>query len=383
MVPVVRLDEAIVQLARLGLKGDQASVNRLVRKLLREFAVDPEVPMQLKDALAKLIAAEPSQALRFADVGGLGGALPYLRVEHEIGADEPLLAPDIEALLAAIVDEHRNRERLETAGILPTRTVLLTGPPGVGKTMAARALARRLELPLMAIDLSMLMSSYLGKTGQNLRDVFTAARSEPSVLLLDEFDAVAKRRDDPGDVGELKRIVNVLLIELEAHSPAGVVVAATNHPELLDRAIWRRFERVVTFGLPTPDVRRALIERELAKLSEPARADAVELALAATEGASCSDSVLLARKCVRRVLLERKDVNAMLAQESIHGLRTLAHVDSRHRALYCRVAAEHLGRTQRALGAELGISHVMVGRLIKQATPGPNARSRKKEDGHG
>lgn len=373
MLRSVKLEEALVQLARLGLKGDSASVGRLIRKLLREYADDAAVPMRMKEALADLVASQPSPMMRFAEPASTAAASPYLRLEMAVDGDGPLLAPDVESQLSAIANEHKHRERLESAGLEPTRTILLTGVPGVGKTMAARSLARRLGLPLLAIDLSALMSSYLGKTGQNLRDVFVAARAEPSVLLLDEFDAVAKRRDDPSDVGELKRIVNVLLIELETHAPAGLVVAATNHPELLDRAIWRRFERVVNLGLPTSDVRRALLTRELARLPQPPSGACVDAAVAATDGASCSDTVVLARTCVRRVVLDEEDPNLVLARESIDRLRGIALNEPRVRGLYACLASAHLGRTQRAIGNELGISHVMVGKLMKQAERGRNA----------
>lgn len=363
----MNLDEALVQLARLGLKGDSASVRRLVQKLLRDFAPSNLVPVHTKRALAELIATQPSPVMRFAEPGTTANGSPYLRVELEVGGMDPLLPRLVETQLNEIVAEHQSRDRLETAGISPTRTVLFTGPPGVGKTMAARALTRRLGLPLMSIDLSALMSSYLGKTGQNLKEVFEAARSEASVLFLDEFDAVAKRRDDPSDVGELKRIVNVLLIELEARGPTGLVVAATNHPELLDRAIWRRFERTITLGLPVAEVRRALIEREMGRLQDRPSLDSLEIAVTATDGSSCSDIVVLARACVRRVVLETKDVSVVLTQESMERLRALALTDSSSRALYCQIASGRLGQTQRAIGIELGISHVMVGKLLRQS----------------
>ncbi len=356
-----------MHLARLGLKGDAASVSRLVRKLLQEFSNDSSVPMKIKEALADLIANQPSPIARFVDGGfAAPSTSPFLRLERDTDADDPLLATDVAAQLATLVNEHSNRERLASVGLLPTRTLLLTGPPGVGKTMAARAVARRLGLPLLSVDLSALMSSFLGKTGQNLRDAFATARLQPSVLLLDEFDAVAKRRDDQSDVGELKRIVNILLIELEMRAPAGLVIAATNHPELLDRAIWRRFERVVHLNVPTPEVRRALIERELNRLGSAPDPSAIDVAVATTEGASCADTVLLARRCVRSVVLNEQNLDEVVVSESVERLRALATSDHNLRPLYCQVASRHLKHTQRVIGKELGISHVMVGKLMRQ-----------------
>jgi SpoVK/Ycf46/Vps4 family AAA+-type ATPase len=365
----VNLEEAVVQLARLGLKGDKVSVGRLVRRVLRDLAPNADVTEGTKKALAQLVADQPTSAMRFVDHSVLADHAPFLSVEPAVAGEEPLLAVEVQRQIDSIVSERERADALADVGLYPTRTILLTGLPGVGKTMTARSLARRLGLPLYGIDLSALMSSYLGKTGQNLTDVFAAARAVPSVLLLDEFDALGKRRDDPSDVGELKRIVNVLLTELEAWPSTGLIVAATNHPELLDRAIWRRFESVITIGPPTATVRRAVLERELKRLAQEASESVLEACVAATEAASCSDVVGVARAAVRRVVLDSANIDEVLSNLTLERLRTLAAADATLRALFCRVASDHLRMTQRAIGAELGISHVMVGKLLKQERP--------------
>lgn len=133
----------------------------------------------------------------------------------------------------------------------------------MGKTYTANWLAYKLALPLITLDLATSISSYLGRSGQNIKSVFDYVRAQPAVLFLDEFDAIAKRRDDEGDLGELKRLVNVLLKEIETCPKGSIVLAATNHPELLDRAIWRRFDRVIELPLPEEDERMRLFERHL------------------------------------------------------------------------------------------------------------------------
>jgi SpoVK/Ycf46/Vps4 family AAA+-type ATPase len=173
--------------------------------------------------------------------------------------EAPVLSDDLRGRIDQVVVERERVEVLEAQGLPPTRSLLFVGPPGVGKTMTAHWLAHRLGRPLITLDLATVMSSYLGKTGANIRSVLNYAKGVDSVLLLDEFDAIAKRRDDDGDIGELKRLVNVLLQEIDDWPSSSLLIAATNHGDLLDPAIWRRFDDVLTFGLPDISVRRKFI----------------------------------------------------------------------------------------------------------------------------
>lgn len=200
---------------------------------------------------------------------------------------DPVLLPEIRQALTQLVVEHSHPERLLIAGLAPTRTALFIGPPGVGKTLAARSLAHDLNRPLIVLDLASVMSSLLGRTGENVRRVLDYAKQRPCVLLLDEFDAVAKRRDDVGEVGELKRLVTVLLQEIDTWPEGPLLLAATNHPELLDPAIWRRFEQVIDFPLPD-ETALALAMREY--LQDDSVPDGVVRSFALVySGASYSD----------------------------------------------------------------------------------------------
>ncbi len=172
---------------------------------------------------------------------------------------EPVYSPEVAREIETIIRERHQAERLAGAGLEPTRSALFIGPPGVGKTMSARWIASQLDLPLLILDLSAVMSSFLGRTGNNVRAVLDYAKRQSCVLLLDELDAIAKRRDDATEIGELKRLVTVLLQEIDEWPADGLLLAATNHPELLDPAVWRRFDSIVSFPAP----QRGEIERAI------------------------------------------------------------------------------------------------------------------------
>lgn len=163
---------------------------------------------------------------------------------------KPILNEATEKRFQGILEEWKMTERLEKAGLKPTRTLFFVGAPGIGKTLSAYWLAKALELPLYRIDLATIVSSYLGQTGNNLKSALLFARKKPMVLLLDEIDALAKKRDDDMDVGEVKRIVTVLLQEIDSWPSSSMLIAATNNPELVDPALWRRFDEEFSFSLP-------------------------------------------------------------------------------------------------------------------------------------
>ena len=152
--------------------------------------------------------------------------------------------------LDSFILSYQNADKLNLLGIGVSNTLLLYGPPGCGKTKCAYLIAKKLNLPLVIARLDSLISSYLGTTAKNIRTLFEFSQKMPCVLFLDEFDAIAKARDDSNELGELKRVVNSLLQNVDAMSSDSLLLAATNHEQLLDSAVWRRFDYKLEIELP-------------------------------------------------------------------------------------------------------------------------------------
>lgn len=259
----VKDSKNFVHLAALALRGDPSAIRTyLIRTVRESLKGDPA----FAHALREVVASAPDRpdemmapsTLRRADQpisrveANVQGAEGLLRIEDPVQLrHSPVYTDGVATRLMELVREHAEPQLLHRHGLTPTRTVVLAGPPGVGKTMAARWVASELGWPLMILDLSNVMSRYLGATGANLKRALEYARARPCVLFLDELDAIAKRRDDNADIGELKRLVTVLLQELDEWPEGRLLMAATNHAQLLDTAIWRRFETRIELGRPT------------------------------------------------------------------------------------------------------------------------------------
>jgi SpoVK/Ycf46/Vps4 family AAA+-type ATPase len=188
----------------------------------------------------------------------------------------------------------------EGIGISPS--MLIYGPPGCGKTQLARSIAARLELPLITARVDTLISSFLGSTSKNLRTLFDHAAGRRCVLFLDEFDALAKLRDDRQELGELKRVVVSLLQNIDSVRGETVILAATNHEHLLDPAIWRRFAYRVHIELPDIDTRRQMFARFLRDLTSPRSLDRLSKA---SEGLSGSDIRQICEDARRAAVIEK------------------------------------------------------------------------------
>lgn len=186
--------------------------------------------------------------------------VPLLDVrEHDLAWSQLIVHPDAYDALMQIYDENRRRDLLAAASLRPTQKVLFHGPPGCGKTLAAKVLASQLSCPLVTVRFDAIVSSLLGATATNLRKVFDFVQTGRWVILFDEFDAIGKDRDNPTEHGELKRVVNALLQLMDDYTGESLLIAATNHVGLLDSAVWRRFDAVIPFEPPTQQERHLLL----------------------------------------------------------------------------------------------------------------------------
>ena len=188
---------------------------------------------------------------------------PSIRVEDLVLSDTTRLSCD------ELIEEQHRASVLRANSLEPRHRVLLSGPPGNGKTSLAEAIAESLSVPFFVVRYEAIIGSYLGETASRMKRVFDYARTTPCVLFFDEFDAVGKERGDHHETGEIKRVVTSLLMQVDELPSYTVVVAATNHAELLDRAVWRRFQLRLSLDAPTRKELAHYFRTFAAKLNEP------------------------------------------------------------------------------------------------------------------
>lgn len=230
---------------------------------------------------------------------------PLVDVTHpQFGWERLIVAPETSRVLQRAAHENRRRDLLVGAGLSPSQRLLFYGPPGCGKTLAGSVLAGVLNRPLITVRFDAVVSSYLGETAANLRRVFEFVARGSYVVLFDEFDAIGKDRDNPFEHGELKRVVNSLLQLLDAAKGDSVLVAATNHEGLLDTAVWRRFDAVLQFGLPSPQDRQLLLRTFLRGFFDPDLR--VDLLARRLEGATGADVERVCIAAARLAVLDSR-----------------------------------------------------------------------------
>ncbi len=210
--------------------------------------------------------------------------LTGLMTEHnpQVHVNQASLATDVAAGLTRILTEQRRRSDLRMHALQPIHRVLLMGPPGTGKTFTASILATELGIPLRVVQLDGVITKFMGETAAKLRLIFDEVQATRAVYLFDEFDALGAERSRDGEVGEIRRILNSFLQMLEMDASDSLLVAATNHAQLLDKALFRRFDMVIRYSLPTPEMAVNLMKNRLATF-DTARVDWESVALSVKE----------------------------------------------------------------------------------------------------
>ena len=244
--------DLVVSIVKAGTEGDQELFRRSVASLS-----DDERARQHHGVADKLDAllqrddygTRKEVAINQQAQSGFPEQLLY-RDEPRVRLSHLLLPEDAQEAIPELIEEQHRAQLLRASGIEPRNRVLLVGEPGNGKTSLAHAIADALLYPLYSVRYDGLIGSYLGETAQRLHKIFSFVSRQPCVLFLDEFDAIGKERGDRHDAGEMKRVVGSLLLEIDKLPSHVVVIAATNHDELLDRAVWRRFQ--IQLMLPPP-----------------------------------------------------------------------------------------------------------------------------------
>lgn len=290
--------------------GDEPSFRKAALQLAAAESTAGHV--RLAEEIRSIVAKMPATAFRkpqgpVVDIAAPRGELAdILEGGHrEERLRDIVLRPETEDTLKRVLSENRSRARLERFGVSPRRRLLFHGAPGCGKTLAAAVLAGEMGLPLMTVRFDALFSRFLGATAVQLRAIFAEMPRRPGVYLFDEFDSVAKARGDSQDVGEMNRVVTAFLQLVDADMSGSILVAATNHVELLDRAVFRRFDVIVPFDKPT---REQITELMKLRLSTVGLTDEAALKLAAhAEGWSFADVARACDDAVRTMALDDRE----------------------------------------------------------------------------
>lgn len=224
--------------------------------------------------------------------------------------EEPLFDERLRRAVGHLVEQWVGADHLQSAGIKVPRSALFFGAPGTGKTQLALSIAQTLGLPVVLARLDGLTSSFLGTTARNVRALFDFANRYRCLLLLDEFDGIAKLRDDPQELGEVKRVVNAVLQAMDARATVGLTIALTNHEGLLDPAVWRRFDARIHITLPDSATRTSILERYLVGFF--ISSSSIRVLTWMTEGFSGSDLETLCDFIKRHLTLNASDSPSLL-----------------------------------------------------------------------
>jgi SpoVK/Ycf46/Vps4 family AAA+-type ATPase len=313
--------DLLLNLVRAGSEGDQVGLRRAVEAMVAEERAKrhPALASRLEAAL-KTAAAQSRLPNTLSSAEER--ARQYLvELQPRRALSSIVLNETVAAQIAELIEEQHRTELLRSYSLEPRHRVLLYGPPGNGKTSLAEALAFELSLPLLVVRYETLIGSFLGETSQRLKQVFDFARTRHCVLFFDEFDAVAKERGDVHETGEIKRVVNSLLMQIDDLPTNVLIVVASNHSELLDRAVWRRFQLRLELLQPDSKAVEQWFVRLQGRLQMPFGLPIASL-VKHFNGKSYSELVEFSENVARRMVLASPGANMKKILEKQLQLRT-------------------------------------------------------------
>lgn len=362
----MELGKELIKLSSLILDEKVLDAQRYSKQLLIRLAkIDKSLSDDIIILLKKNNNQDITKSVRFAK-----SPMPVdqdTRLEL-IKSDYPNIENDltwpieVQKVLNDVVKERAYHDQFIKFDLKSTSSMLFVGEPGVGKTLAAAWLASKLEMPFYILDLSAVMSSYLGRTGSNIRTVLDFAKKQSAVLLLDEFDAIAKRRDDNGEVGELKRLVTVLLQEIENWPQDSLLLAATNHENLLDPAVWRRFDKVVKFPVPSyKDIKHFL--NDLTEKYDVSDKNLIILAFV-FNGSSYAIIEREIKNLMKKSILNQININDLIEEYINDNLKNIDKHDKSKMRELAKLLINDEKLSQRTISEITGISRPTLSKLI-------------------
>lgn len=311
-------------LLRAHAAGDEAQFSSIAMQIAANEAkaghgkLAEELRALIDEAKVRVTPAAPSPIPLARPRGEVADLLtvtyPKLRLADMV------LAPETRRVLERVLKEHRTIREIRSYGLAPRKKLLLLGPPGTGKTLTASVMAGELGLPLFVVRLDRLITRYMGETAAKLRLVFDAIAQTRAVYLFDEFDSIGSERGLGNDVGEIRRVVNSFLQMVEQDTSDSLIIAATNHATILDKALFRRFDDVIHYALPEPAQIANVLKAKLAGFKS-GRIEWTKLAKAAV-GLSYGDLTRAVEDAVKHAIIERHavsnaDLSAALAERRL------------------------------------------------------------------
>jgi SpoVK/Ycf46/Vps4 family AAA+-type ATPase len=294
-------NEAFIQTAREYIEGEKRKKHTIVAKEL-EKALYQSATVSSAQRRFKQSLPIPRDTEK---------GFPLLEIQHfEQNFDNLILSSDTKAQLERIIREFKDADILATYNLSYKKKILLCGKPGTGKTFSAQIISSVLNIPLVYIRFDAIISSYLGETAGNLRKVFDFIENGTWIVLFDEFDIIGKNRDDNHEHGEIKRVVNNFLQMLDNFKGDSILFAATNHQNILDSAIWRRFDAVIDYELPDEATRKQLFERYLRPIKRDKKIN-LNQAAQDSQGLSPADIKMITIEAMKTTIIDARNILIM------------------------------------------------------------------------